>query len=41
MNCAVMPTSSASGSQYGTPIAQKNTAWKADDSAASTTLEMT
>ena len=41
MNCAVIPTSRASGSQYGTPIAQKNTAWNPAESAASTTLEMT
>ncbi len=41
MNCAVMPTSSDSGSQYGTPMAQKNTAWKSADSAASTNLETT
>jgi hypothetical protein len=41
MNCAVMPTSSASGSQYGTPIAQKNTPWNIDESAARTTLDTT
>lgn len=40
-NCAVIPTNSAKGSQYGTPITRKKIAWNVADSAGSATFETT